>query len=369
MFRRVKPEEWKDYKWQLKNRIRDPLKIADYFNLSKEEREWVLRVSKVYTFGVTPYYLSLSDPRDPEDPIRKQILPSPKEIDPYIQRYGDENPFNEEKEIKGLTHRYRDRVLMVVTTACATYCRHCMRKRIFKEGERAFTKEEIDRMIEYIESHKDIKDVLISGGDPLILDNERIEYILKRLRNIKHVDIIRFGTRLPVLLPQRFYDKQLLNILEKYGPIWINTHFNHPKEVTEESEEAVFNLLKHGVPVNNQTVLLKGINDDGNIMLELFRKLLRIRVKPQYLFHCDPVKGVMHFRTTIDKGLEIMDFLRGKISGMGIPTYALDLPGGKGKVPLLPKYAEKIEGDIYSFKGVDGSEAVYCVEEIDINMV
>ncbi len=364
MFEKVKPEEWKDYKWQLKNRIRDPLKIADYFNLSKEEREWVLSVSEVYTFGVTPYYLSLSDPKDPEDPIRKQILPSPEEIDPHIQRYGEENPFNEEKEIKGLTHRYRDRVLMVVTTACATYCRHCMRKRIFKEGERAFTKEEIDRMIEYIEAHKDIRDVLISGGDPLILDNERIEYILKRLRSIKHVDIIRFGTRLPVLLPQRFYDRQLLKILEKYGPIWVNTHFNHPKEVTKEAEEAVFNLLKHGVPVNNQTVLLKGVNDDGNIMLELFRKLLKIRVKPQYLFHCDPVKGVMHFRTTIDKGLEIMEFLRGKISGMGIPTYAIDLPGGKGKVPLLPKYAEKIDGDVYTFKGIDGSEVVYCVEEI-----
>jgi len=364
MFGKIKREEWRDYRWQLRNRIRDPDKIADYFNLSTEERKAIIKVSKIYTFGVTPYYLLLSDPEDPEDPIRKQILPSPDEIDPQIQKYGDENPFNEEKDIKGLTHRYSDRVLMIVTTACATYCRHCMRKRIFREGEKALTKEEIDRIIDYIDSNREIKDVLISGGDPFVLDNEKIEYILKRLRKIKHVDIIRFGTRLPVLLPQRFYDVHLLKILEKYGPIWINTHFNHPKEITEEAEEAIFNLLKHGVPVNNQTVLLKGVNDSGSVMLDLFRKLLKIRVKPQYLFHCDPVKGVMHFRTSIDKGLEIMNFLRGKISGMGIPTYAVDLPGGKGKVPLLPKYAEKIEGDLYSFKGIDGSEVLYETGEV-----
>ncbi len=364
MFKGVRKEEWDDYRWQIRNRIKDPVKVAQYFGVEGEELEKIKKVADKYTFGVTPYYLMLADPQDPEDPIRKQILPSVEEIDPFIQKDGEDNPFREEEYIKGLTHRYEDRALMVVTTSCAVYCRHCMRKRIFKEGERAFTKKEIDGMIEYIKEHEEIKDVLISGGDPFMLDNEKIEYILSRLREIKHVEIIRFGTRLPVLLPQRFYDKELLSILERYSPIWINTHFNHPKEITEDSERAIINLLKHGVPVNNQTVLLKGINDDPEVMLELFRGLLRIRVKPQYLFHCDPVKGVMHFRTTLEKGMEIMKYLRGRISGMGIPTYAVDLPGGKGKVPVLPKYFKEISENTYIFEGIDGSTVEYRIESV-----
>ncbi len=362
MFKGVRKEEWNDYRWQIRNRIRDPVKVAQYFGIEGEELEKIKKVADKYTFGVTPYYLILADPQDPEDPIRKQILPSVEEIDPFIQKDGEDNPFREEEYIKGLTHRYKDRALMVVTTSCAVYCRHCMRKRIFKESERAFTKKEIDGMIEYIKEHEEIKDVLISGGDPFMLDNEKIEYILSRLREIKHVEIIRFGTRLPVLLPQRFYDEELLSILERYSPIWINTHFNHPKEITEDSERAIINLLKHGIPVNNQTVLLKGINDDPEVMLELFRGLLRIRVKPQYLFHCDPVKGVMHFRTTLEKGMEIMKYLRGRISGMGIPTYAVDLPGGKGKVPVLPKYFKEISENTYIFEGIDGSTVEYKIE-------
>lgn len=364
MFERIDRKDWEDYRWHIKNRIRDPEVLGKYFNLEKSEVERIKKVTKIYILGVTPYYLSLADREDPKDPIRKQILPSDKEIDPLIQKEGEENPFKEETHIKGLTHRYKDRVLMVVTTSCAVYCRHCMRKRIFKEGERAFTKKEIDTMIEYVKKHEDIKDVLISGGDPFMLENSKIEYILRKLREIPHVEIIRFGTRLPVLLPQRFYDRELLEILEKYSPIWINTHFNHPKEITEDSEKAVFNLLRHGIPVNNQTVLLKGINDNPETMLELLRKLLRIRVKPQYLFHCDPVKGVMHFRTSLEKGLEIMKFLRSRISGMGIPTYAIDLPGGKGKVPVLPHYIKKKEGNTYTFEAIDGSLVEYKIEPL-----
>jgi len=238
-----------------------------------------------------------------------------------------------------------------------------MRKRIFSEGERARTKEEIDGIIEYIRKHEEVRDVLISGGEPLSLSNEKIDYILRRLREIKHVEIIRFGTRLPVLAPQRFFDEELLDILERYSPIWINTHFNHPKEITELSEEAVDKLLRRGLPVNNQTVLLKGVNDDPQTMLELFRKLLRIKVKPQYLFHCDPIKGAVHFRTTVDKGLEIMRFLRGRISGMGIPTYAVDLPGGKGKVPLLPNYIKERQGNRFVFEAFDGSSVGYEIDE------
>ena len=219
-------------------------------------------------------------------------------------------------------------------------------------------------MIRYVREHEEVKDVLISGGEPLSLGNDKIEYILRELRKIRHVEIIRFGTRLPVLAPQRFFDDELLDILEKYSPVWINTHFNHPKEITDLSAEAVDRLLRRGIPVNNQTVLLKGVNDDPETMLNLMRSLLRIKVKPQYLFHCDPVKGAIHFRTSVDRGLEIMRYLRGRISGMGIPTYAVDLPGGKGKVPLLPSYILEREGDRFLFESFSGEKVEYVIDEV-----
>ena len=252
----------------------------------------------------------------------------------------------------------------MVTTFCAVYCRHCMRKRIFSQGEVSRTKEEIDRMIDYIREHEEVRDVLISGGDPLTLSLEKIEYILRRIREIDHVEIIRFGTRLPVLAPQRFFNDRLLDILERYSPIWINTHFNHPKEITELSEEAIDRILRRGIPVNNQAVLLKGVNDDPEVMIQLSRSLLRIKVKPQYLFHCDPIKGAMHFRTTVEKGLEIIRFMRGRISGMGIPTYAVDLPGGKGKVPLLPNYVVSKKGNTFIFESFSGELVEYTIDEV-----
>jgi lysine 2,3-aminomutase len=224
--------------------------------------------------------------------------------------------------------------------------------------------QELKNMIDYIRKHEEIRDVLISGGEPLSLSYKKLDYILSELRKIKHVEIIRFGTRLPVLAPQRFFDDRLLDLLEKYSPIWINTHFNHPKEITPESQEAIERLLRRGIPVNNQTVLLKGINDEPQTMLELFRGLLRIKVKPQYLFHCDPVKGAIHFRTSIDKGIEIMEYLRGRISGMGIPTYVVDLPGGKGKVPITPQYVMEREGDRFVFRGPFGDSVEYEVKDI-----
>lgn len=361
---KVPQELWNDYNWQIKNRIKSLEELGRYVRLLPEEVEGIRRTEGLYPMAITPYYLSLMDPEDPEDPIRLQAIPRAVEVDEGVQSKGEPDPLREEGDIPGLTHRYPDRVLLSVTTFCAVYCRHCMRKRIFSVGERARTKEEIDRMISYIRTKEEVRDVLISGGEPLSLGNEKIEYILRELRKIKHVEIIRFGTRLPVLAPQRFFDSNLLDILERYSPIWINTHFNHPKEVTELSAKAVDNLLRRGIPVNNQTVLLKGVNDDPKVMLELMRTLLRIKVKPQYLFHCDPVKGAVHFRTSVDKGLEIMDFLRGRISGMGIPTYAVDLPGGKGKVPLVPNYILRREGDRFLFRSFSGETVEYVIDEV-----
>ncbi len=363
-FQYVSEEKWRSYEWQIKNRIKTLEELKRFISLTPEEEEGIKRTQGIYPMAITPYYLSLMDPEDPDDPIRLQAIPRVVEVDERIQSRGEPDALKEEGPIPGLTHRYPDRVLMVVTTFCAVYCRHCMRKRIFSKGERSATKEEIDRMVDYIRKHEEIRDVLISGGDPLALSLEKIEYILRKLREIKHVEIIRFGTRLPVLAPQRFFNDRLLDILEKYSPIWINTHFNHPNEITDLSEEAVDRILRRGIPVNNQAVLLKGVNDDPETILQLSRKLLRIKVKPQYLFHCDPIKGAIHFRTTVDKGIEIISYMRGRISGMGIPTYAVDLPGGKGKVPISPNYVVRRDGNTFVFRSYNGELVEYTIDEV-----
>ncbi len=363
MFSNVPTHLWRSYRWQIQNRIKDIEELRRYLKLTPEEEEGIRLTKGLYPLAITPYYLSLIDPEDPQDPIRLQAVPRKVEVDEDIQGRGEPDALREEGDIPGLTHRYPDRVLMTVTTFCAVYCRHCMRKRIFSEGERARTKEEIDRMLDYIKKHEEIRDVLISGGEPLSLGEDKIEYILRELRKIKHVEIVRFGTRLPVLAPQRFFEDRLLDILERYSPIWINTHFNHPKEITELSEEAVDRILRRGIPVNNQTVLLRGVNDEPEVMLELMRALLRIKVKPQYLFHCDPIKGAVHFRTSLDKGIEIMRYLRGRISGMGIPTYAVDLPGGKGKVPISPNYIVERKGNSFIFESYSGELVEYTIDE------
>lgn len=363
-FQEVPEELWRDYNWQVKNRIKTRQTIERYIKLLPEEIQGIESTKGIYPLAITPYYFSLIDPVDPQDPIRLQCTPRAIEVDPKIQSMGEPDPFKEEGSIAGLTHRYPDRVLMNVTTFCAVYCRHCMRKRIFSRGERSRSMRELKNMIDYIKKHEEIRDVLISGGEPLSLSYKKLDYILSELRKIKHVEMVRFGTRLPVLAPQRFFDDRFLDLLEKYSPIWINTHFNHPKEITPESQEAIERLLRRGIPVNNQTVLLKGINDDPQTMLELFRGLLRIKVKPQYLFHCDPVKGAIHFRTSIDKGIEIMEYLRGRISGMGIPTYAVDLPGGRGKVPITPQYVLEREGDRFVFISPFGGTVEYEVKDI-----
>ncbi len=342
------------YLFQINNRIRSLEELKGRIKLTKEEEEAFKKVSKVYPFAITPHYLSLMERDEPNDPIRLMVIPKREELNPEVQRGGEEDPFKEEGDIPHMTHRYPDRLLIRVSNFCPVYCRYCMRKRIFKGKEGAISYKELKRILDYLKRREEVREVILSGGEPFVLSNQKLEFILREIRKIKHVEIIRFSTKMPALAPQRFFDQKLLEILEKYSPIYINTHFNHPREISEQSEEALEKLLRRGIPLNNQAVLLKGINDEPQVQLQLSRKLLKAKVRPYYLFFCDPIKGAMHFRTSLEKGLEILEFMRGKISGLGIPRYALDLPGGKGKVFLSPQNLIKKRGKDYYFKAFNG---------------
>jgi lysine 2,3-aminomutase len=353
-------QDWNNWRWQLKNRIKTPEGLKKYFkNLTEDEEKGLELTAEEFPIAVTPYYLSLADPYNPECPIRKQIVPRYSEIDPKKQISCDPNALEEETQVPHLTHRYPDRALITLTTMCPVYCRHCMRKRKVGKPERAITEEEFKPIWEYIKKHNQIREVLISGGDPLVLSNEKLFHYIRQLKKIDHIEVIRIGTRTPVILPQRFYDEELLKFLEEISPVWIVTHFNHPKEITEEVALAVKNIRKTANPLLNQTVLLKDINDNPQTMEELFRSLIRIGVKPYYLFHCDPIYGVVHFRTPIEVGLKIMSHLRGRVSGLAQPIYALDLPYGKGKVILSPQYLVKKEGRKHYFRNYEGEIVEY----------
>jgi lysine 2,3-aminomutase len=353
LYKDISKEQWQDWKWQIANRITSLNELKQIIPIKNEED--FLKISEIFHFGTTPYYISLINPKDKNDPILKQILPDIKEIDEKYQEGAFLDPFLEDVKspVPGLTHRYPDRVLFRATNFCSVYCRHCMRKRMFLEDERARTKEEYDAMFEYIRNNKSIKEVLISGGDPLTLPNKKIEYILKNLYEISHIDVIRIGSRELVVNPYRFYDEKLLQLFEKYDKVWLITHFNHPNEITSETKKAVKNILSTGTPVLNQTVLLKGINDSKEIIENLMRDLLKVKIKPYYLFQCDPTKGVYHFRTPLEVGLEIMEYLRGRLSGLGIPTFAVDLLGGLGKVPVLPNYIIEKNEDYIVFRNYE----------------
>jgi lysine 2,3-aminomutase len=353
LYKDISKEQWQDWKWQIANRITSLNELKQIIPIKNEED--FLKISEIFHFGTTPYYISLINPNDENDPILKQILPDIKEIDEKYQEGAFLDPFLEDVKspVPGLTHRYPDRVLFRATNFCSVYCRHCMRKRMFLEDERARTKEEYDAMFEYIRNNKSIKEVLISGGDPLTLPNKKIEYILKNIYEISHIDVIRIGSRELVVNPYRFYDEKLLQLFEKYDKVWLITHFNHPNEITSETKKAVKNILSTGTPVLNQTVLLKGINDSKETIENLMRDLLKVKIKPYYLFQCDPTKGVYHFRTPLEVGLEIMEYLRGRLSGLGIPTFAVDLLGGLGKVPVLPNYIIEKNEDYIVFRNYE----------------
>ncbi len=337
----IDENQWTNWKWQIANRLVDLSQIESVLKLSQEEKQAFKITGNIFHFGTTPYYVSLiNDIADIQNPIRKQIIPAIEEVDENIQGFFSFDPFLEDKmsPVSGLTHRYPDRVLFRATNFCSVYCRHCMRKRMFLEEERARSKQEYETMFSYIRENKSIKEVIISGGDPLTLPNKKLEFILKNLYEIEHIDIIRIGSRELVVNPYRFFDEGLLELFDRYEKIWLITHFNHPDEITDITKKAVKNILSTGTPVLNQTVLLKGINDDEKVIENLMRDLLKVKIKPYYLFFCDPVKGVLHFRTELEKGVQILEYLRGRLSGLGIPVYAVDLDGGLGKVPVFPQY-------------------------------
>jgi len=290
-----------------------------------------------YPLSITPYYLSLIDPNDPDDPVRKQAIPSALEM--TMGSTGLEDPLDEKRDtmVPGLVHRYPDRVLMVLTDICPMFCRHCTRKREWHNGGWVRSPAEIETMLDYIRQHKAVRDVIISGGDPLTLSTRRLEDVISGIRAIKHVEIIRIGTRCPVVLPQRI-DDEFCAMLGKYCPIWLNTHFNNVREITAESARACDRLLRNGVPVNNQSVLLRGINDSVEAQTKLCHGLLKIKVRPYYLFQCDEVQGTEHLRTPVETGIKIIEGMRGHTSGLAIPTFVIDLPQSGGKVPLQPAY-------------------------------
>jgi len=336
-FPQIPQENWNDWKWQFRNRITTAEELSTLIPLSAKEKSQLRLVTTKYPLSVTPYYLSLINAYDPDDPIRKQAIPSFEEI--TLGSIGFEDPLGEKRDaaVPGLVHRYPDRVLMVLTDICPMLCRHCTRKREWHNGGWVHTPDEIKTMLDYIRRHKTIRDVILSGGDPLTLSTRRLEAVISKLRQIDHVEIIRIGTRFPVVLPHRI-DDELCAMLSKHGPIWLNTQFNHPREITPESAAACDRLLRAGIPVSNQSVLLRGINDTVETQTKLCKGLLKIKVRPYYLFQCDEVQGTEHLRTPVEIGVKIIDGMRGHTSGLAIPTFVIDLPEGGGKVPLQPNY-------------------------------
>jgi len=328
-------EEWNDYVWQLKNRFVNPDDLGHILNLSEEEIENIKTVAKTYRFAVSPYYLSLIDPDNKDCPIKKQSIPSILEM----ENVGELDPMDEKGTTVAeiITRRYPDRLIIKVTNICGMFCRFCQRRRLIGEFDTSVSKEKLQKAIDYVRNNEEIRDVLITGGDAFMLPDSMIDWLLSELRKIKHVEIIRFGTRTPVTLPQRI-TKELVKILKKYHPIYVNTHFNNPREITPEAKRACEMLADAGIPLGNQMVLLKGVNNDKYVVRKLNQSLLRIRVKPYYIFHPKKVKGTQDFWVGIEEGMEIMESLRGRTSGMAIPTYIVNAPKGLGKTPILPNY-------------------------------
>lgn len=358
LWKDISEAEWNDWKWQVRNRITTVEELKQIVVLSDQEEEGIRSCLENLRIAITPYYASLMDPHNSNDPIRKQAIPVPMETEQASCDMQD--PLDEDKDrpVKGVTHRYPDRVLFLITDQCAMYCRHCTRRRMAGATDKTMPREHLDNAMDYIAEYPQIRDVIISGGDSLLVKDDTIAYILERLRRIKHVEIIRFGSRTPVVLPQRITD-DLCNILKKHHPIWFNTHFNHPREITPESTEACRKLADAGIPLGNQTVLLKGVNDCPYIMRKLMHELVKIRVRPYYLYQCDLSAGIEHFRTPVSKGIEIMELLRGHTSGLAVPTYVLDAPGGGGKIPLAPQYLISQSNDKVILRNYEGIISAY----------
>lgn len=347
---------WDDWRWQRQHAIRSATQLAELLPMSPEEVAAITALEDKYRTVIPPYYFSLIDPADPLDPIRLQSVPSPLEAN-HNSEVELDDPLDEQHDspVPGIIHRYPDRALVITTPVCSMYCRFCTRKRVTmdRDGWDAPSHDE-QRMIQYIRNTPAIRDVVLSGGDPLTLPIAKLRWFVEQLSTIDHVDVLRVGTRVPVTLPQRLFDAELIDLLAGAEKIWIQTHFNHPREITPEAERACRLLVNAGMPVHNHAVLLKGVNDSLPTMRELMRGLLRIKVRPYYLFHCDPVTGAGHFRTSVWKGVEMIEGLRGHISGLGVPTYVVDGLHGAGKIPLSPNYLVSASDNAVVLRNYEG---------------
>ena len=336
--------EWNDWKWQLRNRIRDAAPLSAIIRLSEDERRALDARNGAMPFSITPYYAGLLEYDNPAQPIRRTVVPVTAEL--FCSKGEAEDPLGEESDspVPGLVHRYPDRALFLVTDFCSTYCRYCTRSRMVgRSSGESCSRRQWEKALAYIEAVPRIRDVLLSGGDPLTLPDDELEWLLMRLRRIPHVEIVRIGTKVPMVLPQRI-TSNLTRMLKRYHPLWVNIHCTHPDELTAEAVEACARLSDAGIPLGSQTVLLAGINDNVETLCALYHGLLRARVRPYYLYQCDPIVGSSHFRTTVEKGIDMIRGLRGHTTGFAVPTYVIDAPGGGGKIPLLPEYLAGREG-------------------------
>ncbi len=369
-FKGVTDAEWTDWHWQVRHSISSTMELERIIRLSDDERAALSDRSGKFPFLITPYYASLLDPIDPQHPLRRTVVPVQAE---QVHSHGEEDdPLGEEAEspVPGVVHRYPDRVLFLVSDFCSTYCRYCTRSRLVGRSNcHGGFKDRLSRGIDYIASNHRIRDVLVSGGDPLMLSDDRLEWILAQLRRIPHVEVIRIGTKTPAVLPQRI-TAPLVRMLKRYNPLWMSIHFTHPEELTEETGQACGRLADAGIPLQSQTVLLSGINDTAATMMKLFHGLVQKRVRPYYLYQCDPISGSAHFRTPVATGLAIMKELRGYTSGFAVPLYVIDTPGGGGKVPIMPEYVaghegatlllKNYEGKIYRYEDAPGLSRAIC---------
>ncbi len=351
--------QWNDWRWQLQNRICTAEQLARFLKLSEEEVQALTYANGSLPLSITPYYASLLKAKDPGHPLRRSVVPVVNEL--YRSDGESDDPLHEDNDspVPGLVHRYPDRVLFMATDFCSTNCRYCTRSRMVgRSADRQTSRARWEAGAAYIEATPTIRDVLISGGDPLTLPDAALEWLLARIRRIPHVEIIRIGTKVPAVLPQRITMK-LTNMLKKYHPLWMNIHFTHPEEITPETHTACTRLANAGIPLGSQTVLLKGINDDVTVMKELYQRLLTCRVRPYYLYQCDPISGSSHFRTPVSRGLQIIEGLRGHTTGFAVPHYVIDAPGGGGKIPLIPDYYQGRDGDAVVLRNYQGGRFDY----------
>jgi len=354
----VPNKDWNDWRWQSRNRIRNFAALDKQLVLSDDESKALTESGSMLPVGITPYYMSLLDREDANQPLRRTVIPVTAEFQRSIGEADDPLGEDGHSPVPGLVHRYPDRVLLLALDFCSTYCRYCTRSRVVGHGEIMPNEKRLEQAFDYIRRHPEIRDVLISGGDPLALGEDKIDWILGKLRAIPHLEFLRLGTKMPAVLPQRI-TPALTRVFRKYHPFWMSVHFLHPDECTPEAHAACSRLADAGIPLGSQTVLLRGVNDNVPTMKDLCHKLLRMRVRPYYLYQCDPISGSAHFRTSVDKGLEIIEGLRGHTTGYGVPTYVIDAPGGGGKIPLQPNYLVGRDGDYVVLRNYEGGTYRY----------